>query len=214
MSPGLNHAPAQRLALAYAPRGARPALAALFALDAALAGALRLGRDPMVRELRLTWWYEALQRLDHAPPPSEPLLQALAAAVLPAGVRGAELAALSDGWDVLLNPDPLSSAGLLAYAEGRGALFPLAARLLGAAGEGLARQGQGWALAELAAHASDPQEAAAARALALPLLARRPRWPRALRPLAMLAALAALEARAPQAGPLRRLGALLGAAWL
>ncbi|OQW47093.1 MAG: hypothetical protein A4S16_09745, partial [Proteobacteria bacterium SG_bin6] len=163
--------PTRRLALAYAPRASRAGLAALLALDDTLAAALRLGRDPAVRQLRLTWWYEALGRLDTAPPPPEPLLQALAAELLPRGVRGAELAALTDGWEVLLNPDPLSEAGLLAYAEGRGRVFTLAARVLRRAGAGVTSAGQGWALAELAGHVSRAEEARAAAALAAPLLA-------------------------------------------
>ncbi|MBX9881937.1 MAG: hypothetical protein K2X73_08185 [Sphingomonas sp.] len=205
-----------RLALAYAPRQARAGLAALFMLDDTLAAALRLGRDPAVRQLRLTWWYEALGRLDTAPPPPEPLLQALAAELLPRGVRGAELATLTDGWDVLLNPDPLSEAGLLAYAEGRGRVFTLAARVLGGAGAGVAPAGQGWALAELAGHVSRVEEARAAAALAAPLLAAglREPWPRPLRPLAMIAAGAEQALRRPHAGALARLGVLLRRAWL
>lgn len=208
--------PEWRLALAYAPRRARAGLAALVALDAALASALRLGRDPAIRQLRLTWWYEALVRLDQAPPPAEPLLQALAAELPPAGVSGRDLAAMTDGWDVLLSPDPLSEAGLLAYAEGRGALFTLAARAMGADAPGVAAAGQGWALAVLGDHVSRAEEAEAARRLAAPLLrqALAARWPRALRPLAMIAALAELKLRRPDAGAAARLGAMLRRAWL
>lgn len=215
---------ALRLALAYAPPRARAGLAALFALDAALARALRLGRDPAIRQLRLTWWYEALGRLDGAPPPGDPLLQLLAAELLPAGIEGRALAGLTDGWDVLLSPDPLSEAGLLAYAEGRGRLFDLAARLVGRERDAVpavpvmpavAVAGQGWALADLGRHVSRAEEAAAAARLAAPLLetARRARWPRALRPLAMLAALAALDLRRPEAGAAARLGTMLRRAW-
>lgn len=209
-------APATRLALAYARRADRAALGALLALDEALAGAVRLGRDPMVRELRLTWWYEALGRLDVAPPPSEPLLQAIAGELLPRGLSGAELAALTDGWDVLLNPDALSEGGLLAYAEGRGRLFGLAGRLLGSDAPVLAPAGQGWALAELAARATRAEEAGAAARLAAPLLgeALRVRWPRPLRPLAMIAGLAAFDLRRPDATPLARLAVLLRRGWL
>lgn len=209
-------APTMRLALAYAPRQARAGLAALFALDETLAAALRLGRDPAVRQLRLTWWYEALGRLDGAAAPPEPLLQALAGEVLPRGVGGADLAALTDGWDVLLNPDPLSEAGLLAYAEGRGQLFDLAARLLGGAGAGVAAAGQGWALAELAGHVSRIEEAQAARRLAAPLLhaSLRHRWPRPVRPLAMIAAATDHALRHPDAVGWTRLATVLRRGWL
>ena len=42
--------------------------------------------------MRLAWWREALQRLDTAPAPGEPVLRELAAAVLPLGVTGTALA--------------------------------------------------------------------------------------------------------------------------
>src|SRR5689334_18098035 len=94
--------PDRKLALAYVPAAARPAVEALWRLDAALAGILATGTQPLISQMRLAWWREALEALDRAPPPAEPVLQALAAHVLPA-VTGAELAALEEGWLVLLS---------------------------------------------------------------------------------------------------------------
>ena len=62
--------PERALALSYVPREGRAGLAALWALDEMLGAILRSGRDPMVSQLRLTWWHDALCRLDQAPPPS------------------------------------------------------------------------------------------------------------------------------------------------
>ena len=81
--------PDRRLALAYAPAFARPALEALWRLDVTLGAALAAGREPMVSRIRLAWWREALERLDREAPPPEPVLAALAAHVLPAGMRWA-----------------------------------------------------------------------------------------------------------------------------
>ena len=68
-----------------------------------------------------------MERLDANTPPPEPGLQAVAAELLPRGIRGKELAGLEDGWAALLDEEP-DVERLLA----RGALlFGLAARLLG-----------------------------------------------------------------------------------
>jgi len=51
---------ASRLALAYAPAKARLQTLALFALDTRLAGLLRNSSEPMLAQLRLSWWRETL----------------------------------------------------------------------------------------------------------------------------------------------------------
>lgn len=185
--------PEQRLALSYAPRAARSGLAALWALDARLGGLLRHSSDPMVAQLRLTWWHEALTALDKKPPPAEPLLAALAADLLPRGVRGARLAGMIDGWEALLDADPLDDARLEAYAVARGAvLFELAGVVCGAATPALTDAGAGWALADLSRHVRDREVAATARQRGRDRLDRAfaVRWPASLRALGALAALA------------------------
>ena len=62
----------------------------------------------MVTRIRLAWWREALEKLDREAPPPEPVLRALAAAVLPT-VGGAELAAMEEGWSALLSGDALAA---------------------------------------------------------------------------------------------------------
>lgn len=201
--------PEIELAISYAPTARRTSLRALWALDGQLGATLRQAKDPMVARLRLTWWYEALGRLDTAPVPAQPLLAALARDVMPHGPGGQAMAVMTDGWEALLVPDPIGEVDLLAYAQGRGALFVLAGQALGTAHAALASAGQGWALVDLAAHVRDAETAAQARALALPLLAKAfaARWPVAARPLGALAALALLDvrasARAPRGAPRR-----------
>jgi 15-cis-phytoene synthase len=183
------------LALAYVPASDRPALAALWALDAAFGRALAGGREPLIGRIKLAWWRDSLERLDREPPPGEPALQALARHVLPTGVTGTELGAMEEGWAHLASADPLGEAGLLGYAAGRGGrLFRLSARLLGGeGGEEVGRAGEGWALVDLARRSAGSAEADAALAAARARLGAG-RWPRRLRPLGMLAALARRDA--------------------
>ena len=187
MTPDLD--PDRRLVLAYAPAKARPALEALWRLDVTLGAVVAGAREKMVARIRLAWWREALERLDAAPPPAEPLLKALAATVLPAGVSGAALAAMEEGWNVLLDDGPLDAAALETYAARRGALlFRHGAHLLGAAGE-VEPAGARWALVDFARHSSRPEEAVMALKIAAEM-DEPPVWPRELQPLAMLALLA------------------------
>ncbi len=85
--------PERELALSYAPRAAMLRLLALFTLDDSLASIPRTTREPMVGQMRLTWWHEALTGLDTASLPAEPV-RALAWHVVPHGVAGARMA-----WD-------------------------------------------------------------------------------------------------------------------
>lgn len=87
--------PVERLAVAYAPRAARPAWAALLAFDRRLADAAREGRDPMMIQLRLAWWRDRMDEPIENWPGGEPLLAGLRiwASNLPA-LRG-----LVDGWE-------------------------------------------------------------------------------------------------------------------
>jgi phytoene synthase len=165
-----------------------------------LGAVLATGREPMVSRIRLAWWREALERLDREKPPAEPLLGALAEHVLPAGIDGASLAAMEEGWGELLAYGRLGDASLEAYAAARGgALFRHSARLLGLPDHPVEAAGRRWALVDLARRSADRDEAIAALAAA----ARgeeEGRWPPLLRPLGMLSALARRDlARGPDA---------------
>ena len=176
--------PDRQLALAYVPASRRPAVEALWRLDATLGAILATGSEPLISQMRLAWWREALERLDREPPPAEPLRQALAAYVLPT-VRGAELAAMEDGWLVLLSDESLSEAELADYAERRGGLlFELTARLLGGPDFPVRTAGTRWALADLARRSRRPEEVRS------PPVESKTNWPSRLRPLGMLAMLA------------------------
>ncbi len=188
----------RQLALSYVPAARRAALATLWRLDATLGGLLAGGSQPMVTQIKLAWWREALQALDRAPPPAEPLLQAVARALLPAELGGATLAAMTEGWEILLTAEEVREEDLAAYARQRGGLlFRCSASLLGRpSGPEVERAGEAWALVDLARRSAAAEEAEraleAARLRLDGLFARR--WPTALRPLGMLAALARRDA--------------------
>ncbi len=181
--------PDRWLVLSYAPSATRPALDALFALDDTLGKILRTTREPLVGQMRLTWWYEALGRLDSAPAPAEPVLAALQASVLPAGVSGTMLAGMTDGWEALLEP-VLDAAVVERFARDRGRrLFELAGVVVSVSDARIGLAGEGWALADLSQRLSDAPSRTTARTRAVAALdaALRGRWPVEARALGAMA---------------------------
>lgn len=170
--------------------------AALFALDHALADILRSTTKPIVGQMRLTWWYDALERLGENVP-AQPVLQALAREVVPGLAQTAALAQVVEGWEALLE-EPLDAAAVARHGARGEALFgaltvargmPVDAAVLAA--------GRGWAMADLAVHLADVRAAALARVAAGAALdeALTPRW-RGARVLGALA----LDSRMALAG--------------
>jgi 15-cis-phytoene synthase len=195
--------PERALVLAYAPSAKRPALAALLALDDALALLLRTTREPALGQLRLAWWREALAKLDSAPAPAEPVLQAIAAELLPLGIAGASLVPIVHGWEVLIEEERLDPDVLRRFGVGRGTLFLAAARALGAVDDPVEPAGQGWALTDLARHLSAPEEAGEASRQAEERLgaALHRRWSTRGRALGALAHLARMDLAIPSEAP-------------
>lgn len=188
----------RQLALSYVPAARRNRLATLWRLDATLGGLLAGGSQPMVTQIKLAWWREALQALDQAAAPAEPLLQAVARTLLRAGLSGATLAAMTEGWEILLTAEEIREEDLTAYARQRGGLlFRCSASLLGSPpGNEVELAGEAWALVDLARRSAAAEEAEraieAARLRLDGLFARR--WPSSLRTLGMLAVLAKRDA--------------------
>lgn len=170
------------------PAAARPALLALWALDLELGDIVLAARDPMVAEIKLAWWRDALIRLDTALPPGQPLLQALAAEVLPRGVTGAALAAVEDRWLALLGEVTGTD-----HAAGGAALFALAARIISADADSKAASelGAAWACGDAMRRAEGEATGG---------LQSLPSTPGALRPLLGLARLGQRDARRAAAG--------------
>lgn len=181
--------PEQRLALSYALPETRQALKTLFSLDETLGAIVRTTREPIIGQMRLTWWYEALGRLDTAPAPAEPVLAALQNEVLPFGVSGAMLGKLTDGWEALLEAD-LDAGVIERFARDRGRrLFDLAATIVSATDDRIGLAGEGWALADLAQKLTETAGCELARVRASEALdqALQGRWPSSARALGALA---------------------------
>jgi phytoene synthase len=204
VDPAMGHAE-RALALGYAAPERRRALSALFALDASLAKLTRHTRDPMVAQMRLTWWHEALSGLAERAIPGQPILIALEGEVAEGRATPAGLAAIVEGWEALLDGEALDHA-----RRRGGALFTAAAGMLGA-DDVVTPAGEGWALADLALATPDPAMAATARAAAAAPLAAATaqRWSRGGRALGGLALAARADlAGAPEGAPGRVLALL------
>jgi 15-cis-phytoene synthase len=174
----------------------------LFAIEDALADTVARSTQPALAAIKLAWWRERLEELDHGEAPAEPRLQAAARELLPRGIGGADLAELEEGWAGLLNEQP----DMALLAEHGTRLFALGARLLGVvfddstigvagrlfAGVDAGRRG----IIDVASGMSDT---------------RCPRIPRRARPLTMFAALAARDLR--RGGPPFEPEATPGRAW-
>lgn len=182
--------PLQRLALAYAPEPSRSHLLAFFSLDARLAGIVRSSREPMLAQLRLAWWREQLGTEQSRADLKDPLLAALQAWPAPLET----LAALADGWEAMTGPAPLPANAFGQLAACRAAAMAVLAGTE-AESEAALRMGHNWALADIAAHMSDPRERETALNLARERDWRGARLPRRLRPLAVIHGLAARAIR-------------------
>lgn len=204
--------PERRLILAYASgAAARDALAALLALDDRLADTVRTTSEPMLGQIRLKWWHDAILALDGASPPAEPLLELVARDVVAAGVRGADLAGMADAWAELLGSE-LDAEALQRHAQRGACLFVAAGRVARTEpSDPLALAGQGWALADLAAGLSDAGEVAAARLAAGTALdqALSVRWSRKGRALGAMAQFARLDLAGIPVGSPRRVARAL-----
>ncbi len=70
--------PPMLLAISYAHPGLRPRLRWLLLLDLRLAQLVHRASEPLIAQMRLAWWREALSKPAEARPKGEPLLAALA----------------------------------------------------------------------------------------------------------------------------------------
>lgn len=177
----------------YWPVELRSGFDALFAIDDVMADVVASSTQPALGAIRLAWWREALERLDHHPPPAEPRLQAAAAELLPRGVTGKQLAGLEDGYAALLEERPDSDR----IGDGGAALFAIGATLLDGEDVRLANAGRfhAFAIAARKGLSAIPEDVSSSDVAGH-------RFPRKLRPLTAFARLAVRDVkRAPGLEP-------------
>lgn len=178
--------PEADLALAWSPAEVRAPLSIALQLDQRLARIVARTTEPMLGQMRLAWWRDALGTSPQDRPRGDAVLDAISAHW--AGQEAA-LIAMVDGWEVLVVAEKLDEAAIEAFAVQRAGFFASLAGHGGAAHAGrIAAAAYRWAIADAAAGVSD----AAERALLITLGQSRAaagRLPRSLRGLAVLEAL-------------------------
>ncbi|MEJ7935637.1 hypothetical protein WG907_15410 [Sphingobium sp. AN558] len=189
-----------RLILVYASPAHRRADSLIWSLDTRLAGIIRSTRDPLIGQMRIVWWEEALGEASGATGRGDPLLDALrieGVAGLPA------LQSLLGGWEALLN-DEWDDAGLKDYADGRGGGLFAALGRASQAPSWLAAAGRLWAYWDLSGHVRDNRLQQRAIVLARRELAALEgvKWPRQWKALRLLTGLASHDVRRGRAAPL------------
>lgn len=159
MAPGLSeigrhvrvHDPDRFYSALFAPAVRREALFALLAFNHEIARTREQVSEPRVGEIRLSWWHELLDEVEHGDARAHPAAQALAVAHRGHPFRLAHLHALIDARGFDLENEPMRDlAALEAYAKATGGgLHRAMAETLDAGEEGaLAAEmaGTAWAL--------------------------------------------------------------------
>jgi 15-cis-phytoene synthase len=92
--------PPARLAVSYAPPTLRSALALLLLFDARLAAIVANAKEPLIGQMKLAWWRDALLAEPANRPTGEPYLASLTSMNDPA--LAAATLALVDAWEMLV----------------------------------------------------------------------------------------------------------------
>ncbi len=111
----------------------RATVVAVYALNDELARVAESVSNPLAGEIRLAWWRERIEAIAAgAPPPGQPVLQALAPAIAAGVLPPTLLDALVEARHAELEPTPFADdAALARYLDGTaGAVMGLAARVL------------------------------------------------------------------------------------
>lgn len=179
--------PEAELALAWSAPNLRGPLSIALQLDRRLARIVGRTQEPMLGQMRLAWWREALGKPVADRPRGDPVLDATGQ-----HWRGRELSlvAMVDGWEILVTAASIGAEEAEAFGAGRGAFFAALAGEGAGAQARLAAAGARWALADAAAGVSDPVERAVLTSAGLAVGAAQGRIPGDLRGLAVLESLA------------------------
>ena len=180
--------PEAQVAIGYARAADRPTFAAMLELDRALARAVAGASEPIVGQMRLAWWRDALAAPDGELPQGGPLYDQL---VVSFGAQRSQLVRLVDGWEALFLADPLDDTAIDALCEGRVLAWEATATAIDVkySEDLLAAAARCWALADLAANLPSGPDKALVLDRPSGLQGRPHRLPRNLRPLIILAVL-------------------------
>ncbi|MFN0043269.1 MAG: phytoene/squalene synthase family protein [Alphaproteobacteria bacterium] len=123
------------LSALFAPDGVREALFALYAFNAEIARAREVVTEPLLGEIRLQWWRDALDGLYGGRNLAHPVVEALGRAIGKHGLKRAGFERMIDARAADLSPEPPADmATLEAYAgASSGTLMELALECLGVA---------------------------------------------------------------------------------
>ena len=185
--------PLASLLSAYAGQDA-PRQRLIWTLDARFARLVAPTSEPVIGQMRLAWWSEALMDESGVKGRGEPLIDALRAigTAPPAG-----LSPWLDGWEAMIG-----EIDLPAYAQGRGAGLFRALAGQEDIPDWLERAAMLWALWDLSGHAGDrglaDRAVELARSFTLP---RGLKWPKSWRPMRIACQLAHDDIRKGRAAP-------------
>jgi 15-cis-phytoene synthase len=142
----------------------RADVVAIYAYDHELGRAPKVASNPLLGEIRLTWWREVLdEAYGDRPVRQHPTALALAQAIARRGLRREPLEAMIDARYRELDPAPMNLADALEWADGTGGAAARAAALVLDAKADLSAAGQAgkaWAIGRLMATAGMEGEAA------------------------------------------------------
>jgi 15-cis-phytoene synthase len=111
--------PPARLAIAYAPRPVRRALSLLLRFDARFASVVGRASEPIIGQMKLAWWRDAVLRDAAMQPKGEPLIRELGE--YQGQIPPSAIEQLVCAWEILLADDQWSPETIREFAGRRGA---------------------------------------------------------------------------------------------
>lgn len=176
------------LAMAWTPPNLRAPLSMALQLDRRLARIVARTSEPMLGQMRLAWWRDALSNKLADRPRGDAVLDGIGAHW--AG-REAALIAMVDAWEVLVTAERIGYEDAKSFGIGRGEFFTAIAGLEDVSNrDRLAAAGYRWAMADAAVAVSQPDERDVLIQVGLARAHLNESFPRSLRGLAVLEALA------------------------
>ena len=203
-----NLADEAQLALAYIGPNLRDALRIFLELDGRLARIVSATTEPMLGQMRLAWWRDALGMAVSERPQGDAVLDGIGTYW---GGAEASLVALVDGWEHMLSEPPLDATAARDFVSGRAEGLSGLAILSGSnalVAEKIRAVGRFWALADAASHIAEEAERQTLLDLA-PELGARDQLSTPFRGVAVLGALGERSIRAAGAPLMAGRGAAL-----